>query len=92
MKTWKQLAERALAVQSACNLSGIVISFADDIRDVRSLLDQEGKGNTDMVNKHPVAVLYSTQIAFLTGTSHIGCDDIELYGKATEWANQQVKQ
>lgn len=91
MKTWKELAQRALDIQNACNLSGIVLAFADDIKDVRALLNRDGKGDTTNINKHPVAILYSTQIAYLTGTSGIGCENIKLYNEAFEWATQTAK-
>ncbi len=51
----------ALAVQSACNLSGVVQSFATHIRKIV----KEGKG-TDYVNNHPVSRLFAEQISHLT--------------------------
>jgi hypothetical protein len=87
----KQLARNALSAQNACNLSGIVISFATDIQTLRQLLEAEGKGDTDTINKHPMCILYSTQIAFLTGTSALGCE-IDEWRKANEWAENTVKE
>ena len=55
--------QRAIDVQDACNLSGVVHSFAD----VMSKLCTEGL-NTDARNRHPIAVLYSSKIASLTGS------------------------
>jgi hypothetical protein len=86
----KQLARNALSAQSACNLSGIVISFATDIQTLRQLLEADGKGSTDDINKHPMCILYSTQIAFLTGTSPLGCE-ADTWQKANEWAENEVK-
>jgi len=92
----KQLAQNALDVQSASNLSGIIHSFSSDISDLRSLLTQAAKSQeeapgTDDINSHPVCVLYSAQISFLTKTSPVGCEDVELYRKAYEWAKKQVE-
>lgn len=91
MRTMKDLAQRALDVQAACNLSGVVISFADDIRDLRKILQAEGTCSTDTVNTHPMCVLYSTQIAFLSGTSATGCERSEEWSKAYNWALNESK-
>jgi len=62
--------KRALQIQDACNLSGVVIAF----RRVLSKLWEEadrcpGRG-TSWVNTHPISVLYSSKIASLTGSEH----------------------
>ena len=62
----RSIYENALQVQDACNLSGVVHSFSKDI----SLVWEEVKkfgGGTEEVNKHPVCILYATQIAHLVG-------------------------
>lgn len=57
----------ALNAQSACNLSGIVFSFA---RVMQRICDEANAGGhgTDWKNHHPIAVLYSAQIAHLSGS------------------------
>jgi len=61
--------QAALNVQSACNLSGVVISFAGVMRAIceefNSLPVEEQ--TTEWKNKHPIAVLFVTQIYHLTG-------------------------
>lgn len=64
MKTLKQLANDALAVQDACNLSGVVHSFSRAMSDLRDVVPGEG---TAFYNRHPVAVLYANKIADMTG-------------------------
>lgn len=66
-KTLKQLAQEALDVQNACNLSGVAQSFARVMID----LGEHTKG-TDERNTHPVAILWADKIAHLTGTQDLG--------------------
>ncbi len=86
VRTWKDMAGEALAVQNACNLSGVVISFSHIINEVRTRLDAEGKGGTDNVNTHPVCLLFADKIAHLTGTQHFGDDNVS---RAYNWAHDQ---
>jgi hypothetical protein len=51
----------ALAVQDACNLSGVVHSFSRHMKTLGEL-----ELDTDEKNRHPVAVLFSSKIASLT--------------------------
>lgn len=55
--------QRALAVQDACNLCGVVQSFAEVMKKI--LHDTQ---STDAANSHPIAVLYADKIASLTAT------------------------
>jgi len=60
----------ALDAQSACNLSGIVFSFAI----VMKKICNEAKANgydTNWRNTHPIARLYSEQIAFLSNSGSV---------------------
>lgn len=68
-KTIKDLANEALLVQDACNLSGIVHSFSRAITRLRELYPDKG---TEFYNTHPVCVLFSDKIASLTGS--VGMD------------------
>lgn len=64
MKTLKKLAQEALDVQDASNLSGIVHSFAEALTNLRQL---DPKLSTQDVNRHPIALLYASKITSLTG-------------------------
>lgn len=66
----------ALAVQGACNLSGVVRSFSDIMTRIWEEANKDGKG-TDWVNKHPICVLFAEQIAHLSkGTEYFKAHDI----------------
>lgn len=58
----------ALASQSACNLTGIVIAFAQVLPKIWAEVRAEG-GGTDQVNTHPISILYAAQISFLAGAA-----------------------
>jgi hypothetical protein len=53
--------QRALDIQDACNLCGVVIAFSDVLQ---RILEQTA--STDATNQHPIAVLYASKISSLT--------------------------
>jgi hypothetical protein len=57
--------ESAIAVQSACNLSGVVYSFAR-VMDKICRESDKGKHGTDWKNTHAICRLYAEQIYHLT--------------------------
>ena len=61
----EDMAREALYTQSACNVSGLVHSLDSAVSRLWKQAHAEGHG-TDWVNKHPVVVLYATQIAHLS--------------------------
>lgn len=67
MKSVQEMAAEALAVQNACNLSGVVHTFSQTMITLRKCLEQEPDFSTDKLNTHPIAVLYASKIASLTG-------------------------
>lgn len=79
--TWKEMAEAALQVQDACNLSGVVKSFATVVSQVRYRLEHEGNGGTDAINNHPVCVMWSSKIGSLTSS-----ESTRAFREAYEWA------
>lgn len=82
-KTIKDLANEALLVQDACNLSGIVHSFSRAITRLRELYPDKG---TEFYNTHPVCVLFSDKIASLTGS-----DSSSAFEKAYEECKELSK-
>jgi hypothetical protein len=78
----------ALDVQSASNLSGVVLRFAEDMKRINDEVRAAG-GGTDRVNKHPVCRLYAEQIAWLTGAG--GCNDPETYRTAHDACHSKVE-
>lgn len=84
-KTLKQLAQEALDVQNACNLCGVVQSFARAMAD----LGEHVKG-TDARNSHPISRLWADKVANLTGTQTIGNDaTIEAYNAVYKLTEEQ---
>lgn len=78
-------AGHALDVQFACNLSGVVHSFSRVMSSLCKI-----KPDTDWRNRHPIAVLFATQIASLTRVAAIADDACE-YDRAYEWCSRVSK-
>ena len=76
----RKLASDAIAVQDACNLSGVVFSFA---KAMQSLCDMGL--DTAQRNEHPIAILFSSKIASLTGSEHS-----LVFSKAYDWAKYEA--
>jgi hypothetical protein len=68
IRPWKTLAQEALDVQNASNLSGVANSFADVVREVRTRLEAEGAGGNRTLHNHPIIQVWADKIASLTGT------------------------
>jgi hypothetical protein len=67
--TITDLANESLRVQNACNLSGIVHSYARALSDLRTLCPSL---STDAINRHPIAVVWADKVAHLAGIQHPG--------------------
>lgn len=87
------LAEEAIAVQDACNLSGIIHSFSRAMTNLREIARAEGWESTDKINTHPICILYADKIASLVspGSSINGNDFSNAYKWACELTNQQKR-
>ena len=62
--TLQAMAQAALDVQTACNLSGVAVTFGQVMLGLRALPECEG---TEWANRHPIALLFADKIAELTG-------------------------
>ena len=69
--------QRAIDVQDACNLSGVVHAFSKVMTKIWEEARATGNVSADWVNRHPIAVLYSSKIDELTGYCNVA-----LWGKA----------
>jgi hypothetical protein len=69
--TYKQAAQNAIDCQDACNLSGVVFSFARAMQAICDKAFAEGKG-TDWKNTHPIVSLYINKLRDL---NRYKCDD-----------------
>ncbi len=76
MKTMKQLAQEALDVQDAVNLSGLVHGWSRSISDLRALLPNVG---TDAINQHPVNKMWASKVHDL---ARMGLGDMMELSKA----------
>ena len=56
----------AQQIQNACNLSGLIISWARAMETIRVEAQAANKG-TEWINTHPVNVLFAEQAYHLTG-------------------------
>ncbi len=77
MRTMKELAQMALDVQNASNLSGVVRSFAEVMTDLRANLPDLG---TSELNRHPIAAMFACKVADMTdaySTHKIGQWEVE---------------
>lgn len=66
-RSMKELAEEALFIQNACNLSGLVFGLERTMRRFNAL--NPGMG-TDKRNTHPIFVLWTDKLASLTGAQY----------------------
>jgi hypothetical protein len=66
-RTMMDLAKEALAVQDACNLSGVAQSFARAMSALRDLgLDTRG------CNEHPITIIWLDKMNGLAGIQNLG--------------------
>lgn len=69
----EDLIKEAQAVQDACNLSGVVYSFAAIIHRLRQIFEEKAKTNptltysTTDLNRHQVCRLFASKIESLAG-------------------------
>jgi hypothetical protein len=78
----------AISAQSACNLSGIVRSFARVTEAIWEDAREIGEG-TAYVNRHPICRLYAEQIAHLAGAGTT--TNSESYSRAYEECRRVVE-
>jgi hypothetical protein len=69
--TEQQLINEAIQVQNACNLSGVVRSFAL-ITERLWTLSRENNVGTEWVNTHRVSRLFASKIQSLAGDTKLG--------------------
>lgn len=78
-RTLQVLARGAIAVQDACNLTGVLISWADVGLDIRAHLRELGTESTDVANAHPIHRLFASKVHTLTG---MGISNLDNFGDA----------
>lgn len=83
VRTWKEMGAEAIAIQDACNLSGIAISFAQVVLEVLRRLEAEGQGGRGNVAQHPVITMWMSKIVSLTRY-----DDGLMFSRAYDWCGR----
>lgn len=63
------MADEALLVQSACNLSGVAHALSQALDKIWKHAQEKGKG-MDWVNQHPIVSMYLNQLC------HLNCGDV----------------
>jgi hypothetical protein len=56
----------ALAVQDACNLSGVLASWFTHLQTIREEADRLQEGS-NWIHVHPINILFASKVASLTG-------------------------
>lgn len=81
------LAREALAVQDACNLSGVAFGFARAVHDLCAHA-AAGRHDTAWKNSHPIAILWASKLASLTS-----CEEALTFARAWDtcqaWAAER---
>ena len=72
----EDMARFALYSQTAVNASGLIHSLDKFVTELWEQAHEKGKG-TDWVNRHPVLVLFATQLAHLSR-----CESMEVWDEA----------
>ncbi len=68
MKTLAQLAQDALDIQDASNLSGVVHSFSKACTDLREVMNNSPEGfSQERLHTHPIILAWVSKIDSLTG-------------------------
>lgn len=79
-KTLNQLAQEAIDVQDACNLSGVVHGWHRAMEDLFTILRGPPHNlGTDSINQHPINQLWASKCHDL---ARMGMSDYEAYSKA----------
>lgn len=82
----------AIAVQNACNLSGVVFSFSRVMQRICNEASAKGHG-TEWKNRHPIVRMYAEQIAHLSGAgmpSDEGCSYSKAHAECDARSKEQV--
>jgi hypothetical protein len=85
----KDMAQLAICAQTACNLSGLAHNLPPIVARLWKQAREEGRG-TDWVNRHPVVLLFVTQMAHLSRyeepgrweAAHALCESAATRGKS----------
>ena len=86
MSLAKEEYQKAINVQDACNLSGVVHSWSQILSKLWEEARRLGHG-TDWVNQHPINVLFASKVSSLTGA---GLSSMPAFSKAYDACSEAV--
>lgn len=86
MRTLQELAKEVIAVQDACNLSGVVHGFSRAMTDLWNNLQSTGAGTAE-INRHPISIMWSSKIESLTQSQ-----DFNTFSDAYDWCKAQAQE
>lgn len=78
----QKCAREAVLAQSACNLSGVAHSFSRAMSVLCKI-----RPDTKWRNEHPIAYMFSVQIAYLANSSRTA-DQLAVYGSHLLWCER----
>jgi len=70
MKTEKELAQQALDVQNACNLSGVVFSLGAVVDQLWEIDRAAGCASTARINRNPIVRAFVAKLADLSAITY----------------------
>lgn len=85
--TYDETFKEALAVQDACNLSGVVFAFSRAMEAICKEASEKGYG-TEWKNRHPVSKLFADKITMLA--FYGGAHDLHEYSKAYDECKERT--
>jgi hypothetical protein len=87
----QQLAQQAIDVQDACNLLGVVNSYAGALLNLRDCLAAEGIRGSDELANHPVNRLWADKIKSMAGFRFDGGEyNSKHWTDAYDWCNEMT--
>lgn len=63
--TIKEAAKAAIEVQNACNISGVILSFADILQNTLRPYAYENGKSSEWVNQHPIVRMFCSKLVSL---------------------------
>ncbi|MHA2265432.1 MAG: hypothetical protein ACXAEN_23840 [Candidatus Thorarchaeota archaeon] len=86
-----QAYQDAIQVQDACNLSGVLYSWARHMKTLRDIMWNENK-DQEWLNTHPVNVLFASKVSSLVHMECLSHDSMDRFHEAYSVATQVVEE
>ena len=89
--TLQEASRDALAVQNACNVSGVVLAFGRAMSAVMDDCCKPGGGGPVAARHHPITVLFMDKLNDMCGRNIKQIDYCEAYEKCSKMAGETVE-